>query len=72
MFLLMLQGLAAMSGTHKNAPFSRSRAMLGTINNVPRSRVMELQNPDEDKPLAPHYRVPHMKRNFSYKTFLFF
>ena len=40
--------------------WQRSRALLGSINNIPRSRVQDLQNPDTDHPLAPHWRVPFM------------
>ncbi|CAK9064636.1 unnamed protein product, partial [Durusdinium trenchii] len=48
-------GVAAMCGT--SPAWQRSRALLGSINNIPRSRVQDLQNPDTDHPLAPHWRV---------------
>lgn len=48
-------GMALLSGGHRE--FSKSKALLGSINAVQRSRVQDLQNPDEDKPLAPHWRV---------------
>lgn len=35
----------------------KSKSLLGTISGVERSRVSELQNPDPDKQLAPHWRV---------------
>ena len=37
--------------------FKKSKAALGSITAVDRTRVAELQNPDEDKPLAAHWRV---------------
>ena len=51
----ILRGLALTSGLRKE--FARSRAFLGSITSIQRSRVGELQNPEEDKPLAPHWRV---------------
>ena len=30
---------------------------VGSITSIPRSRVRELQNPEKDRPLAPHWRV---------------
>ena len=48
-------GLALTSGVNKE--FSRSKAFMGSITSIPRSRVGELQNPEEDSPLAPHWRV---------------
>jgi hypothetical protein len=50
-------GLFATCGQHRTVEFGKSKAMLGSINAVPRSRVNELQNPEEDRPLAPHWRV---------------
>ena len=47
--------------THdKNAtvPMLKSRALLGSISDVERARVMDLQNPEPDRPLAAHFRVP--------------
>ena len=44
-------------GSHKTIEFSKSKAMLGSINAVERSRVSDLQNPEEDRPLAPHWRA---------------
>ena len=44
-------------GSHKSIEFSRSKAVLGSINSIERSRVSELQNPEEDRPLAPHWRA---------------
>ena len=45
------------SAGHRNAEFARSKATLGSINNVERSRVGDLQNPSEEQPLAAHFRV---------------
>lgn len=45
-----------MSGT-RVSEFKKSKAALGSIAAVDRARVTELQNPDEDKPLAAHFRV---------------
>ena len=57
-----ISGLAGVSGSSQNAvTFSKSRALLGTISNVERARVSELQNPDPDKGLAPHWRVLRLK-----------
>ncbi|CAL1168291.1 unnamed protein product [Cladocopium goreaui] len=51
------QGLAGVSSGQTNVAFSHSKSLLGTISGVERSRVQELQNPDPDKALAPHWRV---------------
>lgn len=50
-------GIFALFSGHKVNEFSKSRASLGSITAVDRSRVSELQNPEEDKPLAAHWRV---------------
>lgn len=51
-------GLAAMVGVSGNQhPWARSKALLGSICSIERSRVNELQNPEPEKPLAPHWRV---------------
>ncbi|CAL1145308.1 unnamed protein product [Cladocopium goreaui] len=47
---------ASLSGNRVNE-FNKSKAALGSITAVDRSRVSDLQNPDEDKPLAAHFRV---------------
>ena len=57
-FCIFSSGLAVTCGSHKNLQFLQSKAMLGSIAGIERSRVNELQNPEEDKPLAPHWRVP--------------
>ena len=49
----------------------RSKALLGTISNVERSRVADLQNPDPDRQLAPHWRVLGKILMFS-STYLFY
>ncbi|CAK9016868.1 unnamed protein product [Durusdinium trenchii] len=49
--------LAGVSGSHHTIAFMKSKSLLGTISGVERSRVSELQNPDPDKQLAPHWRV---------------
>ena len=40
--------------------------MLGSINAIERSRVNELQNPEDDRPLAAHWRVPCLQTTFVY------
>lgn len=42
---------------HRHVDFARSHVMLGSINGVERSRVGELQNPNEEQPLAAHFRA---------------
>ena len=37
--------------------FAKSKALLGSINGIERSRVQDLCNPEPDKALAPHWRV---------------
>lgn len=53
-----MQGLAAVGGGHKQHGFAKSKALRGAMNNIPRARVMELTNPEVDRPLAAHFRVP--------------
>lgn len=48
--------------------WQKSRALLGSLNNIPRSRVQDLVNPDVDHPLAPHWRVPFCESNGSHLT----
>ncbi|CAL1141604.1 unnamed protein product [Cladocopium goreaui] len=50
------QCLAGVSG-HTTVAFSKSKALMGTIANVPRARVQDLSNPDPDRPLSPHFRA---------------
>lgn len=50
--------MAAMVSVAGNSVWSRSRALLGSISNIERARVTELVNPDTDRPIAPHFRVP--------------
>ena len=52
--------MASMVAVHGSPLWSRSKALLGSISNIERSRVNELQNPEPEKPLAPHWRVPSM------------
>ncbi|CAK9109101.1 Uncharacterized protein SCF082_LOCUS50712, partial [Durusdinium trenchii] len=40
-----------------NSAFTKSKALLGSICDIERSRVGELQNPDPERSLAPHWRV---------------
>lgn len=54
------KGLALTCGSHKQVEFLKSTALLGSITSVDRSRVCDLQNPEEDRPLAPHWRVPFL------------
>ena len=42
--------------------------MLGAITGIERARVNELANPEEDRPLAPHWRVPRLKKTSSMVT----
>jgi len=44
-----------MSG-HRVSEMKKSRASLGSITAIDRTRVNELQNPEEDRPLAAHFR----------------
>ncbi|CAK9038374.1 unnamed protein product [Durusdinium trenchii] len=50
-------GLFGLFSGHKVNEFCKSKAALGSITAVDRSRVSELQNPEEDKPLAAHWRA---------------
>ncbi|CAK9110877.1 FO synthase subunit 1, partial [Durusdinium trenchii] len=47
---------ATMTG-HRVSEMKKSRASLGAITAIDRTRVNELQNPEEDRPLAAHFRV---------------
>ncbi|CAL1148298.1 unnamed protein product [Cladocopium goreaui] len=49
--------LAGVSGNHSAIAFTKSKALLGSVSGVERARVQDLQNPDVDKALAPHWRV---------------
>lgn len=40
--------------------WSKSRALLGSVSNIERARVSDLVNPDTDRPIAPHHRVPSL------------
>ncbi|CAJ1431132.1 unnamed protein product, partial [Effrenium voratum] len=51
------QCIATVSGTYKSVPWTRSKALLGSITGIERARVCELANPEPDRPLAPHWRV---------------
>lgn len=55
--LLCAQGIATVSGTYKSVPWTRSKALLGSITGIERARVCELANPEPDRPLAPHWRA---------------
>ena len=55
-FKFQIWGIAVTWG-HKAVAFGKSRVMLGSISNVDRARVNALQNPDDDRPLAAHFRV---------------
>lgn len=46
-----------MSPVHKNSVWTRSKAALGALSNIPRARVCNLQNPNPDGPIAPHHRA---------------
>ena len=45
-------------GASNTNVWAKSRALLGSISGIERSRVNELVNPEPEKPLAPHWRVP--------------
>ena len=47
-------------GASNTNVWAKSRALLGSISGVEleRARVNELVNPEPEKPLAPHWRVP--------------
>ena len=36
--------------------------MLGSLTGIDRARVTDLQNPDDDRPLAPHFRATCSKK----------
>lgn len=50
--------MAALGGHHATLAFTKSKALMGVISQVPRARVVELQNPDAERPLTPAWRVP--------------
>ena len=50
-------GLAAICASWNSAAFVKSKALLGSICDVARSRVVDLVNPDPERALAPHWRV---------------
>ena len=57
---MQLTGLGAIAGTHEknsSVPFLKSKGFLGSISGVDRARVMELVNPEPDRPLAAHFRA---------------
>lgn len=55
-----------MVSASSDSPWLKSKALMGSISNVERARVNELQNPDMDKPLAPHWRVRPSNVFFKY------
>ena len=60
-------GLAAMvsQGASNTNVWAKSRALLGSISGVERARVNELVNPEPEKPLAPHWRVPWTLKQYT-------
>lgn len=68
--VLLPTGLAGIAGNHGAPAFSKSRALLGSVNEVERSRVADLQNPDSDRPLAPHWRVSWKYHHYLLGSFL--
>ena len=50
-----------MVSVHGGAPWSKSRALLGSIANIERGRVNELVNPEPDRPLSPHWRASSLR-----------
>jgi len=63
-------GLAGVSANHTSTPWAKSRSLLGTITGIERSRVQDLQNPDPDKALAPHWRVPGIILQYDFGDFV--
>ncbi|CAK9010913.1 Uncharacterized protein SCF082_LOCUS10871 [Durusdinium trenchii] len=53
----MHTSLAAICASWNSAAFVKSKALLGSICDVARSRVVDLVNPDPERALAPHWRV---------------
>ena len=58
--------MVSQGGASATSVWGRSKALLGSISGVERARVSELQNPEPEKPLAPHWRVPctNTKKSF--------
>lgn len=57
---MQFTGLGAIAGTHEknsSVPFLKSKGFLGSISGVDRARVMDLVNPEPDRPLAAHFRA---------------
>ena len=50
-------GLASVCNSHERVPWAKSKALLGSLTGLQRSRVSELINPEPDRPLAPHWRA---------------
>ena len=59
---IMNSGLGALGGHHQPHAFSRSKALMGVLLDIPRARVNELFNPDPDRPLAPPFRAPGFQK----------
>ena len=51
-------GWICVSKLHSKSPWHKSKGMQGTIGPIERARVMDLQSPQDDKPLTPAHRVP--------------
>ena len=62
--LRSVEGMAAMVSVHGGGQWVKSKALLGSISGIERSRVNELVNPEPDRPLAPHWRAPLAKECF--------
>ena len=52
-------------GASNTNVWAKSRALLGSISGVERARVNELVNPEPEKPLAPHWRVPWTLKQYT-------
>ena len=55
-------GLASVCNSHEKVPWAKSKALLGSLTGLQRSRVSELINPEPDRPLAPHWRASRLLR----------
>lgn len=53
-----LAGVAAIAGSTEKAIWARSKTLLGSLTGVERARVSELNNPEPERPIAPHHRAP--------------
>lgn len=62
----IIPGVAGVNSAHSVVAFAKSKALLGSIGGINRARVQDLQNPDPDKALPPHWRVPQLETIFKH------